>query len=74
MEAADWGSFDLQSFISYLLRGRPDEQQATVLLLGIMLDSFIPMQPGIVVMVAAHMMFNGKLASNLTFSIHLGRF
>lgn len=33
-----------------------------------MRDSFIPMQPGIVVMVAAHMMFNGKLASNFNLS------
>lgn len=70
VETAHRGWFDLQSFVSFLLAGQCAEHQATVLL-GIMRDSFIPMQPGIVVMVAAHMMFNGKLASNFNLSIQL---
>ncbi|TWW58081.1 hypothetical protein D4764_07G0008000 [Takifugu flavidus] len=50
---------------------RPDHKvvcarhQATVLL-GIMRDPFIPMQPGIVVMVAAHMMFNVQSQTEVT--------
>lgn len=54
-------------FVPFLFRGQCAEHQAAVLP-GIMRDSFIPMQPGIVVMVAAHMMFNGKLASNFNLS------
>lgn len=62
-----WGWFEL-----FIFSFQPTARRDTVLLVRIMIDSFITMQPGIVVMVAAHIMFNGKVDSFFKLLIHFG--
>lgn len=58
--------------LSYLFSVFYQQRSDTVLLVRIVIDSFITMQPRIVVMVAAHMMFNGKVDSFFKLLIHVG--